>query len=552
LEAVMKESTRRDDIRNLSLVWGAGMTAGILTLVMLLRGNEPQVVEVVVSPDPVPVLVEIPEVALEAAPEPVVVVERLDSGSNRLYGTVVTVRGREYEGYIRWDRNEGSWADLLDANKAGAREYSRRVRVLRREAPRVRATVARIERDRARLEREVARAAREAARTTFEFKFDSDDIDHDVHVEADEDDGVFVVSGSDAKVRIVTSPSVHVTGASGVAVAYAPTGLAESLAVFGQSFSGFSGSSQSGIRFGHIQSIQALDSRSALFTLKSGEQMELSGTATDLGSSMRAIIVEQADGREVELSWSDLDVVNFYPAPEAARPENFRMYGTMSTRSGAEFTGYVTWDVDEIYSDDMLDGEERGYDQEIPFGEISSIERYSSRSAFVTLNNGDEMVLDGGQDVNSSNSGISVSDPALGQVKVSWDDFESVRFHEAETQASYSSFDGGQKIFGTVVTADNEEYTGNLVWDQDEAFTWEMLNGSQDGVEFHIEFSRLASVAPLGAHETLVTLKDGRTFEIGGSNDVDSGNRGIVVQGGDDGNRLIDWDDVREVRFQER
>ena len=74
-----------------------------------------------------------------------------------------------------------------------------------------------------------------------------------------------------------------------------------------------------------MQSIQALDSRSALFTLKSGEKMELSSSATDLGTSMRAIIIEQADGREVELDWSDLDVVNFHAAPEAASPKSFRM-----------------------------------------------------------------------------------------------------------------------------------------------------------------------------------------------------------------------------------
>jgi hypothetical protein len=568
----MKESTRRDDIRNLSLVWGAGITAGILTLAMLLRGEEPKGIEVVIEPDPVPVVVEIPEIELLPVPEPVVVVDRFDSGSNRLYGTVVTVRGREYEGYIRWDKNEGSWADLLDANKTGAAEYGRQVRV--RRAPRARATVVRIERDRARIEREVARAEREVARAERdrarverELERDSDQIadraeelaerirsgftfqfgsDEDGRVEVRDDDGFFVVSTSGEGVAVVNAamavaPRVVVSTVRGL-----------SPRVYSQNVAFFGGSSQSGIRFGHVRSIRALDSHSALFTLKSGQQVELSGNASDLGSGVRAIIVEQSNGRQVELNWSDLDVVNFYPAPETARPQNFRMYGTMMTRSGVEFTGYVTWDVDEIYSDDILDGEERGHEQEIPFGDIERIERYSSRSAFVTLKNGEEMVLDGSNDVNSSNSGISVSDPLLGQVKVGWDEFESVRFHEAKTSTGYSSFDGGQEIYGTVVTEDGGEYSGTLIWDQDEAHTWEMLNGSQDGVEFHIEFSKIASIAPMGAHDSVVTLKDGRTFEIGGSNDVDSGNRGISVQGDGNDARLISWDEVREVRFQER
>ena len=33
------------------------------------------------------------------------------SGDNQLYGRVVTTAGEEFEGYVRWDKNEGSWAD---------------------------------------------------------------------------------------------------------------------------------------------------------------------------------------------------------------------------------------------------------------------------------------------------------------------------------------------------------------------------------------------------------------------------------------------------------
>lgn len=546
----MTESTRRDDIRNLSLVWGAGIIGGILTLAILLRGQEPQVIKVEDQPDVSPILVEISAFQIQPAREPIVVAGPVDSGSNRLYGTVITVRGDEYEGYIRWDRNEGSWADLLDANKRGAGEGDALVRVMR--APRVRAMIVRLGRDLTRVEREVVRVERvrdrierEVTRVEREVALVEQDFNHETDLYFDDDVDFVVLSGSGAKISIVSAPSARISALAAVR-AYAPLSLDRSLFVP-------RASAQSGIRFGHIQSIKALDSHSALFTLKSGEQMEFSGSATDLGSSMRAIVIEQRDGREVKLAWSDLDVIHFRAAPEGESPRNFRMYGTMVTRSGAKFTGYVTWDVDEIYSNDILDGEEHGHDQAIPFGNIQSIERYSSRSAVVTLKNGDEMILGGTNDVNSSNRGISVSDPLLGQVKVSWDEFESVRFHQAETHAAYSSFDGGQRIYGTVITEDGEEYTGHLIWDRDEAYSWEMLNGSQDGIEFHIEFSKLASVAPLNAEESLITLRDGRTFELGGADDVDRNNQGIRVQGDDDDQeRLIDWEDVREVRFQER
>ena len=153
------------------------------------------------------------------------------TGINRLYGTVTTVYGSEFTGYIRWDRNEGSWTDLLDATKPRRR----------------------------------------------------------------------------------------------------------------------GGSSVSGIRFGHVDRIDVTGRRSATFTLRNGERMELTANASDLGSGLRSLVVEEADGQMVEFEWRDLETVDF-EAPGSTPPMESRMHGTLRTRSGLEFTGYVTWDVDEIYS----------------------------------------------------------------------------------------------------------------------------------------------------------------------------------------------------------
>ena len=37
--------------------------------------------------------------------------------SHRIWGRVQTVSGERYEGFLRWDRNEGSWVDILDGSK---------------------------------------------------------------------------------------------------------------------------------------------------------------------------------------------------------------------------------------------------------------------------------------------------------------------------------------------------------------------------------------------------------------------------------------------------
>jgi hypothetical protein len=133
-------------------------------------------------------------------------------------------------------------------------------------------------------------------------------------------------------------------------------------------------------------------------------------------------------------------------------------------------------------------------------------------------------------------------------VKVGWDDFADVTFTEAPSDADRVLFDGGGSIAGTVVTESGESLTGTVRWDNDEASTWEMLNGESRGVDFEIEFAQIARIEKSG-RGALVTLRDGRSFELTGSNDVNDENRGIVVDTGN-GVRKVPWEDFRELRLE--
>ena len=111
----------------------------------------------------------------------------------------------------------------------------------------------------------------------------------------------------------------------------------------------------------------------------------------------------------------------------------------------------------------------------------------------------------------------------------------------------FPRFDGGSPIRGTVYTEGGEAYEGEIMWDADETYTWEILNGDIRDIEFHIEFGNIAQIEKTG-RGALVTLHDGRTFELSGSNDVDHGNRGILVR--TDGREFeSDWRDFARVEF---
>lgn len=307
---------------------------------------------------------------------------------------------------------------------------------------------------------------------------------------------------------------------------------------------------ESGIRFGHIQSIENVDDDAAMITLKSGKKVELSSGSTDIGNDMRELIIEDQSEGETELTWEDVERVELMPEKgniESSLGE--RLYGTVTTRRGDSYTGFIAWDVDEVFGSDLLEGESNDHSRKIKFEKIGSIERYSSSGAKVVLKAGEDLVLKGSNDVDESNRGIIVSDPAFGQAIIQWDQFGKLEFRQPPRSPRYEDFDGGRPITGTVTTEDGDTYTGTIRWDNDEEYTWEILDGEYHDVQFDIEFGLIKSIEKQSSRSALVTVSDGRQFRLRGSNDVDDSNKGIFIQSGKGHEIEVDWDDLAKVEF---
>lgn len=305
------------------------------------------------------------------------------------------------------------------------------------------------------------------------------------------------------------------------------------------------GDRTSGIRFGHLRAIEPTGPRTARMVLRSGGVVELSGDASDLGTGLRSLTVESPGSDAVRLSWSDLDRVEFEPAPPGLLTGEARLHGTLSTRSGHEFTGYLAWNVTDVYTTDALDARARGGVRRIRYHAIAALHRRGGGNAVAVLTDGSRLELRDGEDIGRSSAGVTVSDPGLGEVKVPWNELASVRLHPPETPTGLGDFDEDGSLSGTVVTEDGDAHTGIVVWDRDEAASWEMLHGSSGGIEFQVEFGRIAHIARAGSG-ALVELRDGRTFHLTGSNDVDASNQGILVRGNDTVVALA-WRDFAEL-----
>ncbi|MDZ4722419.1 MAG: hypothetical protein SGI97_00685 [candidate division Zixibacteria bacterium] len=389
---------------------------------------------------------------------------------DRIHGKLTTVDGDTFEGLIRWDKNEGSWIDILN----GTKEITRRQL-----------------NESSKSNRKKYGDRNNGSVTLFGIKVN----DHDNWDEW-------------------------------------PT------------------SAESGIRFGHLQSLEVVDDDRVRLLLKSGIEVEMVGGSSDIGSHIREIVIEDPSNGETEFTWDDIKSIEF-SATNGDQVSTFgqRLYGTATTRRGEEFTGFICWDVDEIFTTDVLDGENKGRTRKIRFDKIASIKRYSSNGAQLILTGGEEVLLRNSNDIDDGNRGIIVSDPGFGQVTIEWSEFEKLTLKPAPSTISYNTFDGGKALSGTVTTEDGDTYTGTIRWDNDETHSWEILDGDTRNVSYDVEFGLIKSIEKKSYRSSLVTLRDGRTLDLRGSNDVDDSNKGIFITLSDGENIRVDWEEFKKLEL---
>lgn len=300
-------------------------------------------------------------------------------------------------------------------------------------------------------------------------------------------------------------------------------------------------------QFGDIKSITVRGRNRVMLELRNGKEIRLDDGSNDVGARIRVLDSELG---EVTIKWDRLDKVEFMDTPKNLRPRMGEpIYGTVYTRDG-EITGYIQWDHDERLSTDKLDGDTRDDDLSIPFGKIRSIEK-SGRGVELVTKSGKELYLWGSNDVDRDNRGIIVNVPGMGRVDIPWREFDKVTFiDEQKDMPVYKDFAKTNSLSGTVVMNDGSSYTGKIVFDLDETYDFEMLNGEKDNIEYFIPFREVKQIKPKNYYFSEVVLKDGQTLLIGDSQDLSDKNHGILVFESEDNYKYIRWEDVEEIEFK--
>ncbi|UII30179.1 hypothetical protein LVD17_17940 [Fulvivirga ulvae] len=302
-------------------------------------------------------------------------------------------------------------------------------------------------------------------------------------------------------------------------------------------------------QFGEIKSLRPFSRNRVDVTLQNGKKVEIRGEGyNDIGTDVKVIDAELG---EISISWGRIEVVEFSEAPGKLTSKfGEALFGVVETYAGT-FTGYIQWDHDERLTTDKLDGDTEDGDLSIEFGNISSIEREGYNSSRVVLKSGRDMDLRGSNDVNSENRGIIVTTEKLGRVDIPWKEFKKVEFINKPSFSlkRYTDFKNQKQLEGSVVTTDGETLKGRIIYDLDEEYNYEMLQGQDNDIEYFIPFASIKKIMPKNYDYSNVELKNGEKMLLGEGQDVSDRNTGILVFKGGGDPTYVKWEDIKEVNF---
>ncbi|ELR72314.1 hypothetical protein C900_01596 [Fulvivirga imtechensis AK7] len=302
-------------------------------------------------------------------------------------------------------------------------------------------------------------------------------------------------------------------------------------------------------QFGDIGELEIKGDTRVNLKLKNGVILEVGGEGyNDIGTE---VLVMDDELGLISINWKRIRKIEFKPTPSRMKANmGAPLYGTVRTVRKGEFTGFIQWDHDERLSGDKLDGRSPDGSVSIAFGDIKQISKYQNGSKVVLLS-GREYYLRGSNDVDSGNRGIIVSIEGIGKITVPWKAFDKVEFTKAKNSGeSYGSYGVPMGLYGRVERYEGGAVEGRIIYDIDEAWELEILEGNDDEIGYEIPFRNIKKITPKNYSYSLITLRNGETLLLGGGRDISDRNAGLLIfKKGIKDPEHIPWKNITEITF---
>ena len=300
------------------------------------------------------------------------------------------------------------------------------------------------------------------------------------------------------------------------------------------------------VAFGYISYLDYSEKDEISVGLKDGIRL----VVTDDEDMDDDLIIYMQDGKQKELEARDLRSIRFIQTPSRlGNKHGAPIYGTVMTGNN-EFSGYLIWDGECCLTDYLHGRENRNKRPERhAYSTIRSIEKLD-RAFLVTFKNGKEKKLCCTGNLNTGSLDVIVKDPAFGQAEIPAREIDKVLFRDPQMKAPvYKSYQPVSRIQGRILTHDNRSVRGQIIYDLDEAFDCELLDGESNDIEYRIPFNIIKRIEPVDDEHSRVMLSGGRSLLLTDHMDVSRKNSGCLVETTRNQYIYIPWKEIREIRF---
>jgi len=301
-------------------------------------------------------------------------------------------------------------------------------------------------------------------------------------------------------------------------------------------------------QFGNFKEMRMINDEEVVIKLKNGGEIRVEDDGNDIGEKVQVMDPELGI---INIDWDNIDRIEFLPTP-AKLPQIFGMplYGTIEGARKEKYTGFIIWDNDERLTTDKLDGDSDDGDVSIEFKDIVSVEK-RGRGSFVITKSGRELYLTGSNDVDDENRGVLVVVPDVGVIKFTWDAFRKLTLATPKTTGpAYNDFTAPKLATGKVSRLDGGDVSGQIVYDIDETIDFEMIEGSENDIEYMIPMKNIRSITPKNYDYSQVDLVSGQSLILGDGRDISNKNAGLLVfQKGKKDPVFIAWRRINQITF---
>ncbi|CAM2068244.1 hypothetical protein SCOR_22945 [Sulfidibacter corallicola] len=178
------------------------------------------------------------------------------------------------------------------------------------------------------------------------------------------------------------------------------------------------------------------------------------------------------------------------------------------------------------------------------FGDIEQIIVNGSEDAIVHVKSGSMFQVRGY--ANDVGGQIRVWDEELGEMELDWRDLAKIEFIPVPKG-------GGPEIHRLhgMVTTNQGTYEGFIQWDLEECLSSDLLDGDANGKRHSIPMGDLTRIERVPGNKVRITRTSGEQLTLGGTNDVNDDNKGIMVENPDYGRVKIKWEQFKSLDFKQ-